>query len=200
MSDQDFSKRKPATVSNNVIHLDKFRIGLRHWANGVLFPQLYRLTGYHYNAEMDAQGQLRWVEGRGEPAEPQYVLSNTYNYAELIDPEVEPINVMTRGIDQGWLIVRHHRSYERALGYIDAIGDFDAAYCERVLWQTDDGVFTLLHRPAVEGRPDNLIVYITEQVRTSELNLPPWDMAFHIVYPDGATSQDDAVLFPPECE
>ncbi len=200
MSDQDFSRQDTATDQKNVIYLNKFHVGLRHWANGVLFPQLYRLTGYYYNAEMETDEQFRLLEGRGEPAEPQYLLSNTGNYAELVDPEVEPINVMTPGIDRGWLVIRHHRSHERAKGYIDAIGDFDAAHCERVLWQTDDGVFTLLHRPAVEGRPDNLIIYVTEQVRTSAFDLPPWEMAFHIVYPDGTTSQDDAVLFPPECE
>ncbi len=200
MSDQEVSRLDTTTDRKNVIHLNKFHVGLRHWANGALFPQLYRLTGYYYNAEMETDGQFRLLEGRGEPAEPQYLLSNTDSYTELVDPKVEPINVMTPGIDQGWLVIRHHRSYERAKGYSDAIGDVGAALWERVLWQTDGGVFTLLHRPAVEGRPDNLIVYVTEQVGTSKLNLPPWEMAFHIVYPDGTTSQDDAVLFPPESE
>jgi hypothetical protein len=36
-------------VTAKIIQLHEFRVGYRHWANGVQFPQLYRIAGYGYD-------------------------------------------------------------------------------------------------------------------------------------------------------
>lgn len=176
-----------AQKSDNVIWL-KITKGLRHPANGIVFPSLFRVTGNFYNFDTTP----------GELAPPCYILSDTDNpsgdEAGIIVSNVEKIDVLNANVDKGWLVVRHHRSREVADGYIDAVLDTgcnDPGTC--MLWQTDQGHFTILQRRTAEGRPDNLLIYITEVFTPTGI-----DVVSHIVFPDGSSTNDDEILYPPD--
>ena len=52
------------------------------------------------------------------------------------------------------------------MGYIACVMDMPRTEFHetgQMLWQTREGMFTLLRRPCGKGRPDNLVVYITSK-------------------------------------
>lgn len=66
--------------------------------------------------------------------------------------------------DFGLVTVRHHRTEESVSGYINAIWDFyeEPIGFEDIAFQTDQGWFTLLHRPTPPSLPDRLVIYQAE--------------------------------------
>ena len=67
-----------------------------------------------------------------------------------------------------------------------------------MIWQTGEGVFTLMHRPPLPGRPDHLIAYVTK-VPDGGLAWITKD-AFQIVHSDGNVTTDPELMCPTDSE
>jgi hypothetical protein len=68
----------------------------------------------------------------------------------VANPEIVPIKALSPQSDKGWIIVRHHATEAAAHAYIDCVGDYRPIpydYSGPMIWQTGEGVFTLMHRP-----------------------------------------------------
>jgi hypothetical protein len=71
-------------------------------------------------------------------------------------------------------------------------------YSGPMLWQTGEGIFTLMHRPPMAERPDHLIAYVT---KVPAEGLPEYaEDAFHIVHPDGSVTTDAELMFPSDSD
>jgi hypothetical protein len=182
-------------MTAKIIQLDSFRVGYRHWANGIKFPQLYRVTGYGYTLQNEGQSDEALVQST-EPEPPSYSLSPDGEFG-LALATAEPIRVLDPTIDRGCIIVRHHRSEAAAAGYIDCVMDMPTTDFEetgQMLWETREGIFTLLRRRCGKGRPDNLVAYITTKpIETGPL-AGELDVVHHIVLPDGSNTRDADIL------
>jgi hypothetical protein len=66
-----------------------------------------------------------------------------------------------------------------------------------MLWQTGEGIFTLMHRPPMEGKPNHFIAYITK-VPADGLSGDAEDS--HIVHPDATVTTDAGIMFPTDSE
>jgi hypothetical protein len=60
------------------------------------------------------------------------------------------------------LILRHHESLSKALGYVDGIEDLTNTPDRAQLYRTRGGVFTLMQRPTQRDWPSPMIFYIAE--------------------------------------
>jgi hypothetical protein len=181
-------------MTAKIIQLNRFRVGYRHWANSVKFPELHRVTGFFYDLLDEGLPTEKEVV-TDRPAAPSYSLSADGEFG-LANPTVEPIKMLSATEDKGWLIVRHHRSGASVDGYLNAIADGTNEFHElgQMVWQTDDGIFTVLHRPRTINRPDHLLVYVTETpIQRGPLS-GVFESRYHIVFPDGTTSRDDGLL------
>ena len=178
-------------MTATIIRLKQFNVGCRHHANGIRFPHLYRVTGFEFDLVND---QL--VPGSTTPVEPFYTLGDQGNFG-VANPTFVPTKALTPKADKGWIIVRHHASELAARAYIDCVGDcrpIPYDYSGPMLWQTGEGVFTLMHRPPMPGRPDHLIAYVT---KVPAEGLPDYlEDAHHIVHPDGSTTTNAELMFP----
>ena len=67
-----------------------------------------------------------------------------------------------------------------------------------MLWQTGEGIFTLMHRPPLAGRPEYLIAYVTKVAAEGLPDIA--EDAFHIVHPDGSVTTDPELMFPSDSE
>ena len=142
-----------------IIRLEQFNVGCRHHANGIRFPHVFRVMGFEFDL-MDG----KFVPGTA-PVETFYTLSAEGEFG-VANPEIVPIKVLSPQSDKGWIIVRHHATEAAAHAYIDCVGDcrpIPYDYSGPMVWQTEEGIFTLMHRPALPGRPDHLIAYVTER-------------------------------------
>jgi hypothetical protein len=182
-------------MTAKIIRLERFNAGCRHHANGVRFPHLYRVTGFEFDLAGD-----ELVPGVTTPVEPFYTLSDQGNFG-IANPTFVPLKALVPELDAGWMIVRHHGSHARAETYIDCVGDSRPIPYEDsmpMLWQREDGVFTLMRRPPTPGRLDHLIAYITKVPAEGFPDIA--EDAFHIVHPDGRVSMDPELLFPSDGE
>jgi hypothetical protein len=182
-------------MTAKIIQLDNFRVGYRHWANGIQFPQLYRVTGYGYTVLNEGRQDERLVQST-ETEPPSYSLSPDGVFG-LASATAEPIRSLDPIKDRGCIIVRHHLSEAAAVGYIACVMDMPRTELHetgQMLWQTREGMFTLLRRPSGKGRPDNLVVYITSKPIESGPLSGEMDIVHHIVFPDGSNTRDADVL------
>jgi hypothetical protein len=178
-------------MTANIIRLEQFNVGCRHCANGVRFPHLYRVNGFEYDM---VDGDL--VPGTTTPVETFYTLGEEGDFG-IANPTFTAIRTLIPVVDKGWIIVRHHASLARADAYIDCVGDtrpIPYEYFGPMLWQTGEGIFTLMHRPPLAGRPEHLIAYVTKV--TAEGFPDIVEDAFHIVHPDGSVTTDPELMFP----
>jgi len=113
---------------------------------------IHRATGFECDL-MD----VKFVPGT-TPVETFYTLSAEGDFG-VANPGIVPIKALSPQSDQGWIIVRHHATEAAARAYIDCVGDYDRSptTIRGLIWQTGEGVFTLMHRPPLPGRPDHLI-------------------------------------------
>ena len=95
-------------MTAKIIQLDSFRVGYRHWANGIQFPQLYRVTGYGYTVVNEGRQDEGLVQST-EPEPPSYSLSPVGGFG-LASATAEPIRTLDPVKDRGCIIVRHHLS------------------------------------------------------------------------------------------
>lgn len=186
-------------MTAKIIHLEQFSIGCRHQANGVRFPPVYRVTGFEFDLVDRRTEHERFVPGKA-PVAPFYTLSRDGDFG-VADPTFRPVKVMEAGEDEGCIVVRHHTSRERAEAYIDGVSDLRPlpfANSGQMLWQTTDGVFTILHRSVPAGFKDRLIAYVT---RVPLAGMPGFhEDAHHIVHPDGEVSDDPEIMWPSDSE
>ena len=178
-------------MTATIIRLERFNVGCRHYANGIRFPHIYRVTGFEFDLR---DGEF--VPGTTTPVETFYTLSVEGEFG-VANPEIVPIKALSPQSDQGWIIVRHHATEAAAHAYIDCVGDcrpIPYDYSGPMIWQTGEGVFTLMHRPPLPGRPDHLIAYVTK-VPAEGLAWITED-AFQIVHSDGNVTTDPELMFP----
>jgi hypothetical protein len=156
----------------------------------IRFPKLYRMTG------------RRWamVDGRpvatDEPAPAIYTLVEGC-HSPHAGPSWAEIEHLDEMLDAGWIVIRHHRTRERAEGYIDALVDLVPDDDTVALYQTDAGLFTITVRQPTEGRPDCLVVYHAEVPLPGDRFGDGWNCWSKVVSPDGS-ELDESVLFPRE--
>jgi hypothetical protein len=116
------------------------------------FPQLYRVTGYGYTVLNEGRQDERVVQST-EPEPPSYSLSPDGVFG-LASATAEPIRSLDPIKDRGCIIVRHHLSEAAAVGYIACVMDMPRTELHetgQMLWQTREGMFTLLRRPCGKG-------------------------------------------------
>ena len=131
-----------------------------------------------------------------EPEPPSYSLSPDGGFG-LASATAEPIRTLDPVKDRGCIIVRHHLSEAAAVGYISCVMEMPRTEFHetgQMLWQTREGMFTLLRRPCGKGRPDNLVVYITNKPIESSPLSGEMDIVHHIAFPDGSSTRDADVL------
>ena len=71
----------------------------------------------------------------------------------------KPVSVNNRAKS---LILRHHETLSKALGYVDGIEDLRNTPDKAQLYMTRAGIFTLLQRPTQCEWPSPMIFYIAE--------------------------------------
>ena len=128
-----------------IIRLDQFNVGCRHHANGIRFPHAYRATGFEYDLVDEGLVPRSTVA-----VEPFYTLSEIGDHG-IANATILPIKSLNPELNKGWLIVRHHPNEHSAQAYIDCISDYHPLpyhQSGQMVWQTSDGIFTLIHRPA----------------------------------------------------
>ena len=184
-------------MAAKIIELSEYKSTIRSKRNGVAFPTIYRAQGYFY-------GEEGLAGARGEEGAVFYTLSkndaNGYR-----DVAYEPIRGFSEE-DTGWLILRHHPNRDNVEGYLDAQCDSGIRNPSGGLsiFQTKEGLFSLLHRPAVPGCPDKLVVYVTRGPDPFVGNAfadtygDGWMDHHQIVQVDGSLTEDPDIMLPPE--
>jgi hypothetical protein len=133
-----------------------------------VFPQVYRVTGFAWAFE-DPVAETGLVPDTNFPVV-YYTLADTEG-GSLSTPRFEPIEHLDSSVDRGWVIVRHHPSEARMQGFLDGYSDtrdpgFDQNPGAIVYW-TNTGIFTCVHRPAAPKQPDRLMIFIALTVVSS---------------------------------
>jgi hypothetical protein len=180
-------------MTATIIRLERFNVGCRHHGNGIRFPHIYRVTGFEFDLM-----EGKFVPGT-TPVETFYTLSAEGDFG-VANPEIVPIKALSPPSDKGWIIVRYHATEAAAHAYIDCVGDYRPIpydYSGPMVWDTGEGIFTLMHRPPLPGRPDHLIAYVTK-VPAEGLAWITED-AFQIVHSDG-NATDPELMFPTDSE
>lgn len=148
---------------SQIIELKQFRrSSIRCPAVGLVFPQLYRRRGVEWTFKEgeDATNFSELIPG--DRPEILYSLAVQEDDDAIANSEWDAIEHPSAEYESGWLIVRHHKSYERVEGYLDAHGDLDTrGRVNRMVFQTTAGLFTIVERDPLPGRPTPLIVYTT---------------------------------------
>lgn len=181
-------------MAARIIALNEYKSTIRSKRNGVAFPTIYRARGYCHDG----------VPGvPGEPGPVFYTLSKNDD-AGYCNVAHEPIRGFSEK-DSGWLFLRHHPNKDNVEGYLDALVDLqpETDGVQRI-FQTKEGLFSLVHRPALAGRPDKLVVYVT-RAPDPHVNHPVagkysngWMDHHQIVQIDGSLTEDPDIMLPPE--
>lgn len=162
---------------------------------GLVFPQIYRLRGYEPIEDDFIAGHP--LNERAE-IPPRYTFEIDAHYLEemkIIAPEWRKITRLDPKVDTGVLIVRHHYRLEDAIQYLEGIRDACNSHAP-MHWdchETDQGIFTLVHRPSNLGCPDCLILYTVLMLDT-EFGLRDW---YKIIGPDGEEEMDVTKILQP---
>ena len=195
-------------MSASIIKLPTAKRGrVRCVETGVVFPQLYRLTGRCWKLKEGRELKDGFIQNNddlepGEEIEPSYTLDSERSYAQIADPRWEPIKTLDPGVDKGWIIIRHHQSRGDVETYLDAMYDtetYDEFGEERFMaFETDFGSFTILHRLANRGAQDCVVIYKTkvEDQLTGRGAMMDWHK---VIGPDGKELDIDD-LDPPEIQ
>jgi hypothetical protein len=185
-------------MAAKLIQLNEYKSTIRSKRNGVAFPTIYRARGYCFGERDGQQGDLGPVF---------YTLSKNDDGGYL-NVTYEPIRGFSEE-DSGWLFLRHHPNRDNVEGYLDALTDLHQDTFEdggQKIFQTKEGLFSLVHRPAMAGRPDRLVVYVT-RAPDPHVNHPiagqfsnGWMDHHQIIHLDGSLTEDPDILLPPEAD
>ena len=172
-------------MAAKIIKLDRFRSGVRCEPLGLFFPVVYRLTGFGFSE-------------CGNFADKRYP-SIQYTLAEepgvvIADPRYQAITRLDPVHDDGWVMVRHHRSREALSGYLDGLQDLEAVpHAQGVTYESNDGLFTIVQRDPVKGCPNHLLIYAA----TTDDDDYDGDCCWTKVVTSTGEVTDDEVLYPP---
>jgi hypothetical protein len=176
-----------------IIHLEHFRHGLRH--AGIVFPQIYRVSGFCWEFE-DPVAQTGMVADMKNPVGPFYMLDDT-DHGSLCHTKFEQINRLDPMIDHGWVIVRHHRNSDFLDGYLS--GYFDVMNPDfdqnpgAVVYHTRQGIFSCVHRPAIENRPNAFLIFVAKGLVPAGPATGMEVDQHKIIGPDGNELADDVL-------
>jgi hypothetical protein len=157
----------------NVFHLvhTAVRGKVRCKETGVVFPQLFRVTGYAYKFKEGRSFVHDMIEScddlepnREKPIVPYFTL-NCDEAMACAEAKWESIDYLDPEVDTGLVYIRHHATSKEMEAYLDAIDDTeDYAIASRwSSYQTEFGCFTLLRRHAHENAlVTSALVYITK--------------------------------------
>lgn len=171
-------------MSAKIIKLSNYhRTNVHVPSTEIVFPQLYRLTGYCWKFREEAKDtgsalirDMSELEPNLElPLKPEYTLSREIERTGSALPQWTAIDRIHPNIDSGWVIIRHHETRAHLDGYMAAHADMKKGLFSNDIgaYSFDFGYFTLLHRPAREGTPDHLLVYEAD-LGTGDLGLPEY--------------------------
>lgn len=165
--------------------------------NGVVFPTVYRVTGYGH----DIGELMKGNEKKGLPIKPFYALKDeskeNFPYGQF-EVTCTPITHLDPELDTGWVIVRHHMNESEATGYVQALMDImeyetDNKAC---LYKTDQAIFTVIHRDKSPDGEDHLLIFESKYKAYNPYFGPDTENAWSkIIGPEGRELSDNA-LFP----
>lgn len=195
-------------MTAKIIRLTNAKRGqIRCAENGVVFPQVFRLTGFNFRFKEGIDPKSTFIESLedieaalGSPVRPSYTLDMEKTYARIANPRWEPIHQLDPAIDDGVVYIRHHRTADRLDAYIDGIMDLEShdeyADSRFLSFETDFGYFTVLHRRPNEGAANHVLVYSTKVVDPTDMGLMDWH---RVIGPDGKDLDIDD-LDPPDVQ
>src|ERR1700690_2843037 len=96
---------------------------------GVVFPVVYRVTGYYHKLREGAvithgclvQSNDDLVPDLDSPDKPSYTLDTEPASVHYANPIWKSIQTLDPAVDSGYVFVRHHRSRESMSAYIDCV-------------------------------------------------------------------------------
>jgi hypothetical protein len=176
---------------------------------GVVFPQLFRITGHPFKFKegKGAQGCILESSDDIEPdfnsfVEPTYTLDSAMTYSNLAESFITPINKLQHDVDgEWWVVVRHHASKAALDGYVDAMCDTRTMAFEGrwMTFNTQFGIFSILRRPPTVGAPTGVLIYKTQII--SPLGPMDWckiiDSSGNELTEDDLESPEDQEHFAP---
>jgi hypothetical protein len=180
-------------MTAKIIRLERPNFGCRHQANGVCFPRVYRVTGLYYDFR-DGEGLM----SSDRPSEPLYSLSNDTDVG-IANATITPICCLDPAIDEGWIIIRHHRTESHMEGYLDAMSESPRLVSElarQMVWRTSEGIFSLLCHPGVAGKRGHALAYVTKVPIDRGPCSGMLQDVYHVVYPDGTAVLDPDLMMP----
>jgi hypothetical protein len=152
---------------------------------GIHFPALVRQL---VTTTADHLAPLEGV--LGEIPEPGIWV--TYDLGEpsavIGETALEEVTYIRPGDQADSIVIRHHRSFEHALGYLEASGDFhlfkdeDEDVDGSGLYQSDEGIFTMATVPTRTTWPGPLVFHVAVVPTNNVFGEDSWA---HIVGPTG---------------
>ncbi|HEY5239307.1 MAG TPA: hypothetical protein VIJ62_13065 [Rhizomicrobium sp.] len=146
------------------------------------FPQLYRIVQKVTAADLIAAGM---VDEAPIAEFIHYAIGDDESYMGSVVSE--PV----QGIcdeDMASVVIRHHRSFEEASAYLDAVMDVCGAEFADSICRTGEGYFTMARRATEESWPGPTVFYVA--VHEAD-NLAGFDDRQIATAPDGTTAQSD---------
>ena len=148
-------------MSATVINLNDYRkSNIRCQQIGLTFPQLYRRRGVSWDVPEGQSLDNHTHLVPGTLPVTFYTFDNTYDET-IASSEWDAIAEPDHVFDQGWIIVRHHMNEDRASGYLSGFADMeqDGRELNRVLFRTQSGLFTIIRRAPLKGKPNPLLMF-----------------------------------------
>ncbi|MDB5224479.1 MAG: hypothetical protein JWO43_101 [Candidatus Adlerbacteria bacterium] len=184
-------------MSAKIINLKEVA-GSRVRKNGILFPQIYRYTGYSKYSE--DRTLFTSYSLNLHAAIPGDLAADYLNWDDITRTEVHSLDHET---DSGWLIVRHHKNQDALKMYMCGLDDMfpdlhDHRWHLPTYYVTAFGFFSLIIRPARADSTDRLVVYVTQGPAE---NIPGLIVDHTmIIQSDGSMANDDALWPEPDLD
>jgi hypothetical protein len=146
-----------------IIDLKQYRRSLiRCEATGLAFPKIYRRRGVVWDHKPGANPNSLDDLIPGNIPVVEYTLSIDESDHSIANPAWDEIAHPSAGLDSGWIILRHHKSRDEVKGYINGLYDMQTVWRpDRMVYQTEAGLFTITQRDPLPGRPAPLIAWAT---------------------------------------
>jgi hypothetical protein len=145
------------------------------------FPQLFRILQPVTRADLEALG-----ETEVEPVENfiDYTLDQDHRYYGKV--ECEAVRNLAEA-DRESIVVRHHRSFEEAMSYLDAVSDLFGLEDAHPIFKTKEGLFTLARRQTDKAWPGPMVIYVAVHPADNLVGSEVWQVA---IAPDGSANPD----------
>lgn len=176
-----------------IIQLFPRHYGPRCEALDLHFPGVYRITGCSWSmVGNDLVPNERWPMTL-------YGLAEDPDFRQIANAVFTPINHLEPGIDDGWIIVRHHQSDDQMTGYIEGVMDCSNGLSENTphtKYRTPNGLFSIHYRKHPRpGCKNRLLIFEATVPADNIIGEDTWS---HIVRSNGEVSLDGGMLWPHE--